>query len=138
MNQLRHCILVAGPVLLLALLGGCDFLETPTKAHAVPNQDGKYVQFFFGETGDTLYVEAAVVTGSKKHVANGSAKGIPRGPIGRIGLIQVDFEACGRVSLGQNGSDQNTIIAVQDPNFSIPTATCPIASWSGDWSVIRK
>lgn len=138
MKLLRHCIMAAGPALLFALLTGCELLETPTKAHDIPNQDGKYVQFFFDETGDTLNVEAAVVTGGKKHIAKGSAKGFPRGPLGRIALIQVDFEACGRVSFGQNGSDQNTVVGVQDPNSSIPTARCPIASWSGDWSVIRK
>jgi len=65
MKQLLHCILAAWPTLLLTLISGCDFLETPTKAHAVPNQDGKYVQFFFDETGDTLNVEAAVVTGAR-------------------------------------------------------------------------
>lgn len=138
MKQLLHCILAACSTLLLTLISGCDFLETPTKAYAVPNQDGKYVQFFFDETGDTLNVEAAVVTGGKKHIAKGSAKGVARGPLGRIALIQVDFEACGRVSFGQNGSDQNTVVGVHDPNSSIPTARCPIASWSGDWNVIRK
>ncbi|MCG8911025.1 hypothetical protein [Pseudomonas sp. DP-17] len=138
MKQLLNCILAAGTALLLTLLTGCDFLEIPIKAQDIPSQDGKYVQFFFGETGDTLYVKAAVVAGGKKHVAEGSAKGIPRSPIGRISLIQVDFEACGRVSFGQNGHDQSTVIGVQDPNSSIPTATCPIASWSGEWSVIRK
>lgn len=127
----------AGLAIAISFSAGCEYIGTPTTRHDFPSEDGKFIQLYFGEK-DHLNVEVAVVTNGRVRLEKGSAEGVSRGPIPRIALVSVRFEHCGKVSFGQDGRDPNRLVAVADPFSSGRDANCPIASWNGDWKVIRN